>query len=97
MQCCRCVFQSQLRNSIVTELQQTARGQGQLSLRDLRVPEEGSLLHRASNSLIADHLRRCQYEYSLSVFLPESGISRDKVGVPDLDVQMICVRKSCPN
>ncbi|XP_021364369.1 oral-facial-digital syndrome 1 protein homolog [Mizuhopecten yessoensis] len=78
-------IKSQLRNSIVTELQQTARGQGQLTLRDLRVPEEGSLLHRASNSLIADHLRRCQYEYSLSVFLPESGISRDKVfGTHDL-------------
>ncbi|XP_033742061.1 oral-facial-digital syndrome 1 protein homolog isoform X2 [Pecten maximus] len=78
-------IKSQLRNSIVTELQQTSRGQGQLTLRDLKVPEEGTLLHRASNSLIADHLRRCQYEYSLSVFLPESGISRDKVfGTPDL-------------
>lgn len=78
-------IKSQLRNSIVSELQQTAKGQGQLTLRDLRVPEEGTLLHRASNSLIADHLRRCQYEYSLSVFLPESGISRDKVfGTHDL-------------
>ncbi|KAL5012921.1 hypothetical protein ScPMuIL_011472 [Solemya velum] len=68
---------SQLRNSLVSELQQSAKGK--LSLRDLRVPEEGSILHRAANSLIADHLRRCQYDYTLSVFLPETGIAQDKV------------------
>lgn len=38
-----------------------------------------SLLIDASNSLVADHLRRCGYEYSLSVFYPESGLEKDKV------------------
>lgn len=69
-------IKSQLRNSLVTELQQSVRGP--LTLKDLKVPEEGSLLHRASNSLVANHLRACQYEYSLSVFLPECGLSQDK-------------------
>lgn len=41
--------------------------------------ECSSLLIGASNSLVADHLRRCGYEYSLSVFYPESGLEKDKV------------------
>uniref|UniRef100_A0A2C9KXP3 Uncharacterized protein n=1 Tax=Biomphalaria glabrata TaxID=6526 RepID=A0A2C9KXP3_BIOGL len=69
-------IKSQLRNSLVTELQQTVHGP--LTLKDLNIPEEGSLLHRASNSLVANHLSACQYEYTLSVFLPESGLSQDK-------------------
>ncbi|KAF7254530.1 Oral-facial-digital syndrome 1 protein, partial [Varanus komodoensis] len=34
--------------------------------------ECSSLIIGASNSLVADHLRRCGYEYSLSIFYPES-------------------------
>uniref|UniRef100_A0A8D0GE26 OFD1 centriole and centriolar satellite protein n=1 Tax=Sphenodon punctatus TaxID=8508 RepID=A0A8D0GE26_SPHPU len=41
--------------------------------------EGSSLLIGASNSLVADHLRRCGYEYSLSVFYPESGLEKEKV------------------
>ncbi|XP_012937373.1 oral-facial-digital syndrome 1 protein homolog [Aplysia californica] len=69
-------IKSQLRNSLVTELQQSVRGP--LTLKDLKVPDGGTLLHRASNSLVANHLRACQYEYSLSVFLPECGLNQDK-------------------
>ncbi|CAL1527674.1 unnamed protein product [Lymnaea stagnalis] len=69
-------LKSQLRNSLVTELKQTVHGP--LTIKDLKVPEGGSLLHRASNSLVANHLRSCQYEYTLSVFLPESGLNQDK-------------------
>lgn len=44
------------------------------------VPSDCSLLLiSASNSLVADHLHRCGYEYSLSVFYPESGLEKDKV------------------
>ncbi|KAH9513900.1 hypothetical protein Btru_031696 [Bulinus truncatus] len=68
-------IKSQLRNSLVTELQQTVHGP--LTIKDLKVPDEGSLLHRASNSLVANHLSACHYEYTLSVFLPESGLSQD--------------------
>lgn len=66
-----------MRNRIVEELQQSY--QGHLSVRDLKLPEEESLLHRAANSLVADHLRSCQYDYSFSVFLPESRTAKDKV------------------
>ncbi|KAH0624694.1 hypothetical protein JD844_032410 [Phrynosoma platyrhinos] len=40
--------------------------------------ECSSLIIGASNSLVADHLRRCGYEYSLSVFYPETGLEKDK-------------------
>jgi len=43
--------------------------------------KEGSLLHKAANSLVADHLKRCSYDYSLSVFLPESATAIDKVNI----------------
>ncbi|CAG2221940.1 unnamed protein product [Mytilus edulis] len=70
-------YDSQLRNKIVEELQQSYKGH--LSVRDLKLPDEGSLLHRAANSLVADHLRSCQYDYSFSVFLPESRTAKDKI------------------
>lgn len=38
-----------------------------------------TLLIGTSNSLVADHLQRCGYEYSLSVFLPESGLTEENV------------------
>lgn len=38
-----------------------------------------SLLIGAANSLVADHLGKCGYEYSLSVFFPESGLAPEKV------------------
>lgn len=71
-------FQSQLRNKLVTELQQ-------IGLKQNFTPQsldakEGALLHKAANSLVADHLRKCSYDYSLSVFLPESGTAQEKVG-----------------
>ncbi|KAK3610643.1 hypothetical protein CHS0354_028023 [Potamilus streckersoni] len=70
-------MKSQLRSSLVAELKQSL--QGKLTLTDLRVPEDGSLLHRAANSLVADHLKRCKYDYTYSVFLPESGIGEGKL------------------
>jgi oral-facial-digital syndrome 1 protein len=38
-----------------------------------------SLTDRAANSLIVNHLRRCGYEYTLAIFLPESGTTADEV------------------
>ncbi|KAK9401952.1 oral-facial-digital syndrome 1 protein [Crotalus adamanteus] len=47
--------------------------------------ECSSLIIVACNSLVADHLRRCGYEYSLSVFYPESGLEKDKeLNIQDL-------------
>lgn len=38
-----------------------------------------NLCELAANSLVADHLKRFKYDYSLSVFLPESGLDANKV------------------
>lgn len=41
--------------------------------------DAGSLMLTATNSLVADHLRRCHYDYTHSVFLPECALSESKV------------------
>ena len=41
--------------------------------------EVASVTDRAANSVIVDHLRRCGYEYTLAIFLPESGTKPDEV------------------
>ncbi|XP_012585849.1 PREDICTED: oral-facial-digital syndrome 1 protein [Condylura cristata] len=51
---------------------------GELQPRSVSVAG-GALLAGASNSLVAEHLQRCGYEYSLSVFFPESGLAKEKV------------------
>ena len=71
------LFKSQLRNRLITELQETA-GQGGLAQHDQSAVTE-NLCELAANSLVADHLKRCKYEYSLSVSLPESGVQENKV------------------
>ncbi|KAH3843123.1 hypothetical protein DPMN_116630, partial [Dreissena polymorpha] len=70
-------MKSQLRTSLVSELKKSVNGK--LSIEDLEVPDSGSLIHRASNSLVADHLRSCKYDYTYSVFLPECGIDKAKI------------------
>nr|XP_020015460.1 oral-facial-digital syndrome 1 protein-like [Castor canadensis] len=51
---------------------------GELQPQSISV-EGSALLIGASNSLVADHLQKCGYEYSLSVFFPESGLAKEKV------------------
>lgn len=51
---------------------------GELQPRSISV-EGSALLIGAANSLVADYLQRCGYEYSLSVFFPESGLAKEKV------------------
>ena len=85
-------IKSQLRNKIVEELQHSYKGH--LSVRDLKIPDEGSLLHRAANSLVADHLRSCQYDYSFSVFLPESKTAKDKIFATEDLLQLLGISPS---
>ncbi|NXP15119.1 OFD1 protein, partial [Thinocorus orbignyianus] len=69
--------QTQLRNQLIHELMHPILSG---ELQPQAVPsEESSLLITASNSLVADHLQRCGYEYSLSVFFPESGLEKKKL------------------
>uniref|UniRef100_A0A2K5N876 Uncharacterized protein n=1 Tax=Cercocebus atys TaxID=9531 RepID=A0A2K5N876_CERAT len=67
----------QLRNQLIHELMQPVLS-GELQTQSISV-QGSSLLISASNSLVADHLQRCGYEYSLSVFFPESGLAKEKV------------------
>uniref|UniRef100_A0A2I3S776 OFD1 centriole and centriolar satellite protein n=1 Tax=Pan troglodytes TaxID=9598 RepID=A0A2I3S776_PANTR len=70
-------LKTQLRNQLIHELMHPVLS-GELQPRSISV-EGSSLLIGASNSLVADHLQRCGYEYSLSVFFPESGLAKEKV------------------
>ncbi|XP_005151502.2 centriole and centriolar satellite protein OFD1 isoform X1 [Melopsittacus undulatus] len=70
-------LKTQLRNQLIHELMHPILSG---ELQPQAVPSEGSsLLITASNSLVADHLQRCGYEYSLSVFFPESGLEKKKL------------------
>ncbi|NXN23668.1 OFD1 protein, partial [Nycticryphes semicollaris] len=69
--------QTQLRNQLIHELMHPILSG---ELQPQAVPsDDSSLLITASNSLVADHLQRCGYEYSLSVFFPESGLEKKKL------------------
>ncbi|KAM3934552.1 centriole and centriolar satellite protein OFD1 isoform 2-T2 [Leptodactylus fuscus] len=68
-------LKTQLRNQLIQDLKLRV-----VSSETLQSPLDSrdSLLHRACNSLVADHLRRCGYEFSLSVFFPECGLEKEK-------------------
>ncbi|NWX91638.1 OFD1 protein, partial [Nothoprocta pentlandii] len=70
-------LKTQLRNQLIHELMHPILS-GELQPQRV-ASEDGSLLITASNSLVADHLQRCGYEYSLSVFFPESGLEKKKL------------------
>ena len=70
-------LQTQLRNQLIHELMHPVLS-GEVKPPSISV-EGSALLIGASNSLVADHLQRCGYEYSLSVFFPESGLAKEKV------------------
>lgn len=81
------VSQSQLRTKLAMELQNsfgavspkpaTDRGS------DCKPKGEGktrcAMSTQVANSIIAEHMKRVGFEYSLSVFLPEAGLNTDKV------------------
>ncbi|XP_052421057.1 centriole and centriolar satellite protein ofd1 isoform X1 [Carassius gibelio] len=62
-------LKTQLRNQLIQELQPAA----------LRRADAHSVLVTACNSVIIHHLRSVGCDYTLSVFLPECGMSKDKV------------------
>ncbi|XP_068703623.1 centriole and centriolar satellite protein OFD1-like isoform X2 [Montipora foliosa] len=70
-------LKTQLRNRLIAELQETTGQPGLVQKSQSMVTD--NLYELAANSLIADHLKRCKYEYSLSVFLPESGLQESKL------------------
>ncbi|XP_071847803.1 centriole and centriolar satellite protein OFD1-like isoform X2 [Apostichopus japonicus] len=88
----------QLRKRLVAELQHSAMKQGFTPRGEEEQVDarKTSLTLRAVNSLVADHLKRCDYEYTLSIFLPESDTSREKMfTIPDL-LELLHVQPSSP-
>ncbi|XP_045852529.1 oral-facial-digital syndrome 1 protein-like isoform X4 [Meles meles] len=69
-------LKTQLRNQLIHELMQPVLS-GERQPQSISV-EGSALLVDASNCLVADHLQRCGYKYSHSVFFPESGLAREK-------------------
>ncbi|XP_068560942.1 centriole and centriolar satellite protein ofd1 isoform X2 [Cebidichthys violaceus] len=71
-------LKTQLRNQLIQELKHPPLTGGEPVPRPVHVNSE-PLLVSACNSIVADHLRSSGYEYTLSVFYPESGLCKDKV------------------
>ncbi|XP_056610575.1 centriole and centriolar satellite protein ofd1 isoform X1 [Triplophysa dalaica] len=68
-------MKTQLRNQLIQELQQPVRTRHTV----LRSAHSDSVLATACNSVMIDHLKTIGCEYTLSVFYPECGMSKDKV------------------
>ncbi|KAM8752781.1 centriole and centriolar satellite protein OFD1 [Rhynchonycteris naso] len=71
-------LKAHLRKQLIQELMPTALSR-KVQPQSVAVEGNDALLIGTSNSLVADHLQRCGYEYSLSVFFSESGLAEDKV------------------
>ncbi|XP_036029962.1 oral-facial-digital syndrome 1 protein isoform X4 [Onychomys torridus] len=85
-------LKTQLRNQLIHELMHPVLS-GEVKPPSISV-EGSALLIGASNSLVADHLQRCGYEYSLSVFFPESGLAKEKVFTMQDLLQLIRINPS---
>lgn len=71
-------LKTQLRNQLIQELKHPPLTGGEPVPRPVSLRSE-SLLVSACNNIVADHLRNSGYEYTLSIFYPESGLCKDKV------------------
>ena len=67
--------QSHLRNRLATELQKSL-GSGSSAP---PTPVTSSMTLQVANNIVAEHLKKAGYEYSLSVFLPEAGVDSGRV------------------
>ncbi|XP_022046508.1 centriole and centriolar satellite protein ofd1 isoform X2 [Acanthochromis polyacanthus] len=70
-------LKAQLRNQLIQELKHPPLTGQEPVPRPVPVKSE-PLLVSACNSIVADHLHSSGYEYTLSVFYPESGLCKDK-------------------
>ncbi|XP_068602385.1 centriole and centriolar satellite protein ofd1 [Brachionichthys hirsutus] len=76
-------LKTQLRNQLIHELNQPSLTGAEQVPRPVPIHSAPNLV-LACNNIVADHLRTSEYEYTLSVFYPESGLRRDKVAIKDL-------------
>ncbi|XP_029385879.1 centriole and centriolar satellite protein ofd1 isoform X2 [Echeneis naucrates] len=71
-------LKTQLRNQLIQELKHPPLTGGEPVPRPVPAKSE-PLLVSVCNSMVADHLSSSGYEYTLSVFYPESGLCKEKV------------------
>ncbi|XP_042350200.1 oral-facial-digital syndrome 1 protein homolog isoform X2 [Plectropomus leopardus] len=88
-------LKTQLRNQLIQELKHPPLTGGEPVPRPVPVKAE-PLLASACNSLVADHLRTSGYEYTLSVFYPESGLCKDKVFTTGDLLQLLKISPQSP-
>lgn len=81
-------LKTQLRNQLIQELKHPPLTGGQPVPRPVPVKSDSRLVS-ACNSIVADHLLSSGYEYTLSVFYPESGLSKDKVSTKEDLLQLL--------
>ncbi|XP_020490151.1 centriole and centriolar satellite protein ofd1 isoform X1 [Labrus bergylta] len=81
-------LKTQLRNQLIQELKHPPLAGAEPVPRPVPVKSE-PLLVSACNNIVADHLRTSGYEYTLSVFYPESGLSKEKVSTKGELLQLL--------
>lgn len=74
------VLQAQLRYQLIQDLKPPPSTGGEPVVRPATVKSD-SLLVSAWNYIVAEYLRSSGYEYTLSIFGPESGLGKDKVSM----------------
>ncbi|CAL8268270.1 unnamed protein product [Lota lota] len=71
-------LKTQLRNQLIQELKHPLFSGGE-TVPGSASSRADSLLVTASHTIVADYLKTSGYEYTLSVFYPESGLRKDKI------------------
>ncbi|KAM9709867.1 centriole and centriolar satellite protein ofd1 isoform 1-T1 [Menidia menidia] len=84
-------LKAQLRNQLIQEL----RSPSLTGVEPAPVSPEPRLVS-ACNGIVADHLRSTGHEYTLSVFYPESGLSKDKIFKKEDLLQCLQVSSASP-
>ncbi|XP_074550485.1 centriole and centriolar satellite protein ofd1 [Halichoeres trimaculatus] len=85
-------LKTQLRNQLIQELKHPPVSGGEPVPRPPSQKSEPLLLS-ACNSIVANHLQTSGYEYTLSVFYPESGLSKDKVSTKEELIQLLKINQ----
>ncbi|XP_058469178.1 centriole and centriolar satellite protein ofd1 isoform X2 [Solea solea] len=86
-------LKTQMRNQLIQELKHPPLAAGEPVPRPVSVQSE-PLLVSACNSIVAEHLSTSGYEYTLSVFYPESGLCKEKVSTKEELLRLLKIHPS---
>lgn len=82
------LIQAQFRNQFIQDFKHQLFTGAESVLRAAPAKFEPTMVS-VCNSIAAEHLRVCGYEYTLSVFYPESGQCKDKVSIYGVSLKCI--------